>query len=114
MSYSGKRTLGKKKLTQLKLKTGLLMNRRKSLIVAMLCVTNGVMAQSVEDGLKDLYYGKYETAKQNLEKAIAAKPTDDRAYYYAGIAQLGLHDDAGAAATFQKGFRLYLLHHYCR
>jgi Flp pilus assembly protein TadD len=81
------------------------MNRRKSLIVAMLCVTNGVMAQSVEDGLKDLYYGKYETAKQNLEKAIAAKPTDDRAYYYAGIAQLGMHDDAGAAATFQKGLQ---------
>jgi len=71
----------------------------------LLCVANGVMAQSVEDGLKDLYYGKYETAKGNLEKAIAAKPTDDRAYYYLGIAQLGLHDDAGAAATFQKGLQ---------
>jgi lipopolysaccharide biosynthesis regulator YciM len=81
------------------------MNRRKSLIVAMLCVANGVMAQSVEDGLKDLYYGKYETAKQNLEKVIAAKPTEDKAYYYLGIAQLGMHDDAGAAATFQKGLQ---------
>lgn len=81
------------------------MNRRKSLIVALLCVANGAMAQSVEDGLKDLYYGKYETAKGNLEKAIAAKPTDDRGYYYLGIAQLGLHDDAGAAATFQKGLQ---------
>lgn len=81
------------------------MNRRKSLIVAMLCVANGVMAQSVEDGLKDLYYGKYETAKQNLEKVITAKPTDDRAYYYLGIAQLGMHDDAGAAATFAKGLQ---------
>jgi lipopolysaccharide biosynthesis regulator YciM len=79
------------------------MNRRKSLIVAMLCVANGVMAQSVEDGLKDLYYGKYETAKQDLEKVIAAKPNDDRAYYYLGIAQLGLNDNAAAAATFQKG-----------
>lgn len=81
------------------------MNRRKSLIVALLCVANGAMAQSVEDGLKDLYYGKYETAKQNLEKVIAAKPTDDKAYYYLGIAQLGLHDEAGAAATFQKGLQ---------
>lgn len=81
------------------------MNRRKSLIVALLCVANGAMAQSVEDGLKDLYYGKYETAKENLQKVIAAKPTDDRGYYYLGIAQLGLHDDAGAAATFQKGLQ---------
>jgi Flp pilus assembly protein TadD len=79
------------------------MNRRKSLIVAMLCVANGAMAQSVEDGLKDLYYGKYETAKQDFEKVIAAKPNEERAYYYLGIAQLELGDDAGAAATFQKG-----------
>ncbi|MET7001146.1 tetratricopeptide repeat protein [Chitinophaga defluvii] len=81
------------------------MNRRKSLIVALLCVANGVMAQSVEDGLKDLYYGKYQSAKQNLEKVIAAKPTDDKAYYYLGIAQLGLEDQAGAEATFQKGLQ---------
>jgi len=71
----------------------------------LLCVANGVMAQSVEDGLKDLYYGKYETAKENLQKVITAKPTDDRGYYYLGIAQLALHDDAGAAATFQKGLQ---------
>ncbi len=79
------------------------MNRGKSLFVAMLCVANGAMAQSVEDGLKDLYYGKFQTAKQNLEKAIAAKPTDDRAYYYLGIAELGLENRAGATAAFTKG-----------
>lgn len=79
------------------------MNRRKSLFVVMLCVANGAMAQSVEDGLKDLYYGKYQTAKQNLEKAITAKPTDDRAYYYLGIAELGLENKDAAAAAFTKG-----------
>ncbi|MGN7720993.1 tetratricopeptide repeat protein [Chitinophaga sp. 22620] len=79
------------------------MNRRNSLFVAMLCIANGAMAQSVEDGLKDLYYGKYQTAKQNLEKAITAKPTDDRAYYYLGIAELGLENKDGAAAAFSKG-----------
>lgn len=82
------------------------MNKRKSLIVALLCAaSSGVMAQSVEDGVKDLYYGKYLSAKQNLEKVIAAKPTEDKAYYYLGIAQLGLEDVAGAAATFQKGLQ---------
>lgn len=79
------------------------MNTRKSLFVAMLCVANGAMAQSVEDGLKDLYYGKYQTAKQNLEKAITAKPTEDRAYYYLGIAELGLENKDAAAAAFTKG-----------
>ncbi|RFS24507.1 hypothetical protein DVR12_04670 [Chitinophaga silvatica] len=82
------------------------MNKRKSLIVALLCAaSSSVMAQSVEDGVKDLYYGKYLSAKQNLEKVIAAKPTDDKAYYYLGIAQLGLEDVAGATATFQKGLQ---------
>ncbi|WP_341841388.1 tetratricopeptide repeat protein [Chitinophaga caseinilytica] len=79
------------------------MNRRNSLFVAMLCIANGAMAQTVEDGLKDLYYGKYQTAKQNLEKAITAKPTDDRAYYYLGIAELGLENKDAAAAAFTKG-----------
>jgi tetratricopeptide (TPR) repeat protein len=82
------------------------MNKRKSLIVALLCAaSSSVMAQSVEDGLKDLYYGKYLSAKQNFEKVIAAKPTEDKAYYYLGIAQLGQEDVAGAAATFQKGLQ---------
>ncbi|RBL92695.1 hypothetical protein DF182_08995 [Chitinophaga flava] len=63
------------------------------------------MAQSVEDGLKDLYYGKNLSAKQTFEKVIAAKPTDDKAYYYMGIAQLALEDVAGATATFQKGLQ---------
>lgn len=82
------------------------MNKRKSLIVALLCAaSSSVMAQSVEDGLKDLYYGKYLSAKQNFEKVIAAKPTEDKAYYYLGIAQLGLEDVAGATATFQKGLQ---------
>ncbi|SHK90550.1 TPR repeat-containing protein [Chitinophaga jiangningensis] len=82
------------------------MNRRKSLLVAMLCAaSSSVMAQSVEDGLKDLYYGKNLSAKQNFEKVIGAKPTEDKAYYYMGIAQLAMGDEAGAAATFQKGLQ---------
>ncbi|MBC9930823.1 tetratricopeptide repeat protein [Chitinophaga qingshengii] len=80
------------------------MNRRKSLLVALLCAASGsVMAQSVQDGLKDLYYGKNLSAKQTFEKVIAAKPADDKAYYYMGIAQLAMEDVAGATATFQKG-----------
>lgn len=82
------------------------MNRRKSLFVGLLLAGSGsVMAQSVEDGLKDLYYRKNESAKQTFEKVIAAKPTDDKAYYYLGIAELNLDNKAAAAAAFQKGLQ---------
>ncbi|RAI98506.1 tetratricopeptide repeat protein [Chitinophaga skermanii] len=79
------------------------MNRRNSILVAMLCIANGAMAQSVEDGLKNLYYGKYQSAKTDFEKVIAAKPTEDKAYYYLGISELGLENKAAAAAAFSKG-----------
>lgn len=81
------------------------MNKRKIFIIALLCVAaTSVWAQSVEDGLKELYYGRYETARQAFEKAAAAKP-DDRAYYYQGIAVLGLENKDAAAAVFQKGLQ---------
>lgn len=81
------------------------MNKRNILIAAsaLLLAAGSVNAQTVEDGLKNLYYQKYSSANQDFQKVIAAKPTEERAYYYQGIAQLGLGDQAGAAATFQKG-----------
>ncbi|WP_295124689.1 hypothetical protein [uncultured Chitinophaga sp.] len=81
------------------------MNRRNCLIAALLCFSGSAMAQSVEEGMKNLYYEKYQSAKQDFEKVIAAKPTEDKAYYYLGIAELGLENKAGAVAAFQKGLQ---------
>ncbi len=79
--------------------------RQKIIIAALLlCTANSIMAQSVEDGIKDLYYDKYESAKQTFTKITASKP-DDRAYYYLGMAELGLENKEGAAAAFQKGLQ---------
>lgn len=78
--------------------------RQLIMIAALLGLANGIMAQSMEDGLKDLYYDKFQSAKQTFEKIVASKP-DDRAYYYLGIAELGLENTAGAAAVFQKGLQ---------
>ena len=74
------------------------------MIAALLGISNGLLAQSIEDGLKDLYYDKYQSAKQTFEKIVASKP-DERAYYYLGMAELGLENTAGAAAAFQKGMQ---------
>ncbi|RAI98505.1 tetratricopeptide repeat protein [Chitinophaga skermanii] len=81
------------------------MNIRNRLLIAggFLFLANGAMAQSVDDGLKKIYYGNFAQAKQEFEKVVAAKPTDDRGFYYLGFSQLGLEDRPGAEATFQKG-----------
>lgn len=81
------------------------MNKNISTLIALLFLASGVMAQSIEDGLKKLYYGKYAGAKQDFEKVIAAKPTEDKAYYYLGISELGLENQQAAAAAFQKGLQ---------
>lgn len=79
------------------------MNKRISTVFALLFLASGVMAQSIEDGLKKLYYGKFAGAKQDFEKVVASKPTEDRAHYYLGIAELGMENKEGAAAAFTKG-----------
>jgi Flp pilus assembly protein TadD len=79
------------------------MNKRISTVFALLFLASGVMAQSIEDGLKKLYYGKFAGAKQDFEKIVASKPTEDRAHYYLGIAELGMENKEGAAAAFTKG-----------
>lgn len=79
------------------------MNKRISTVFALLLLAGGVMAQSIEDGLKKLYYGKYAGAKQDFESVIASKPADDRAHYYLGIAELGMENQEAAAAAFTKG-----------
>lgn len=81
------------------------MNKNISTLIALLFLASGVMAQSIDDGLKKLYYGKYAGSKQDFEKVIAAKPTEDRGYYYLGISELGLENNQAATAAFQKGLQ---------
>lgn len=81
------------------------MNKRINSVIALLCLGGSVMAQTIDDGLKKIYYGKYAAAKQDFEKIVAAKPTEDRGYYYLGMAELGLENQQGAAAAFQKGLQ---------
>ncbi|WP_298713435.1 tetratricopeptide repeat protein [Chitinophaga sp.] len=81
------------------------MKKHISTVVALFLLAGGAMAQTIDDGLRNLYYGKYATAKSDFEKVVAAKPTDDRAYYYLGIAELGQENKDGAAAAFQKGMQ---------
>ena len=66
------------------------------LIVAM------AMAQNVEEGIKQLYYQKYNTAMQTLQNAVNANPKDANAIYWLGQAFIATEDVNGAKAIYQK------------
>ncbi|MBN8786565.1 MAG: tetratricopeptide repeat protein [Terrimonas sp.] len=75
------------------------------LIVASALLCNVAFAQSVDDGKKFYYYEKYVSAKDALEKAVAAKPDDVEAVYWLGQTLIEMRDTAGAKAVFQKALQ---------
>lgn len=74
-------------------------------IVASALLCNVASAQSVNDGKKFYYYEKYVSAKDALEKAVAAKPDDAEAVYWLGQTLIEMRDTAGAKAVFQKALQ---------
>lgn len=62
-----------------------------------------VQAQSVAGGISDVYAERYQTAKGNFEKILAANPNDIQATYWLGQAYLGMDDVAGARSVYEKG-----------
>jgi len=78
---------------------------RFSLIVAAAIITNISFAQTVEQGKKFLYYERYKSAQETLEKVLAANPNNIDAVYWLGetmVHRKDTRDTAGAKALFQK------------
>lgn len=77
----------------------------KKTVLTLLAISFTVavaMAQSVEDGIKFLYYQKNKSAKDALEKVVKDKPKDAYAIYWLGQAYLENDNVAGAKALYQK------------
>lgn len=66
-------------------------------------------SQSVDDGIKLLYYEKNKSAVQALEKAVASNPKDARAIYWLGQAYIEDYENGHKtdAAEFAKLKALY-------
>jgi hypothetical protein len=62
-----------------------------------------VSAQSVANGVNDLYAERYQSAKATFEKLIAANPNDIQATYWLGQTYIGMDDIAGAKNVYDKG-----------
>ena len=62
----------------------------------------GAFAQSIQDGVNDLYAERYQGAKDKFEKMVAANPNNIEANYWLGQTLIARGDVAGARALYQK------------
>ncbi len=76
--------------------------------LAASCITSFAISQTVDDGIKFLYYGtgRIKSAKETLEKVVAANPKNAYDIYWLGQAYLSDINDpnnlAAAKALYQK------------
>jgi TolA-binding protein len=72
------------------------------LLSTVMMLANVLMAQSVDQGKKFYYYYRYKSAKDVLEKAVAANPNSIDAIYWLGQVLMETKDIAGAKALYQR------------
>jgi tetratricopeptide (TPR) repeat protein len=70
--------------------------------LALVFISGAVFAQSLQDGVKQIYYRKLKTATDILQKVVSNNPKDAQAIYWLGMISLVKDDVPGAKALFQK------------
>jgi len=80
------------------------MNKTLFLMAGLALATVCTKAQSVDEGIKDLAYGKNQSGKNILQQAVTKNPKDGRAIYWLGQSMLvrGYQDVAGAKTLYQN------------
>jgi len=71
-------------------------------LIAVAVSAGALLAQSVDQGKKFLYYKRYKSAQDQLEKAIAANPNDINAVYWLGQTYLANKNQQSAKDLYQK------------
>jgi tetratricopeptide (TPR) repeat protein len=72
-----------------------------SLLITLL-FTGSVFAQSVDEGKRFLYYERYNSAKDVLNRMVNANPNNIDAVYWLGQTYLAQDDSISAKALYQK------------
>ena len=80
------------------------MKKTLFLLAGLALATICANAQSVEEGIKDLYYGKTQSAKNAFQQVVNKNSKDGRAIYWLGQSMLvrGSEDVAGAQQLYQN------------
>src|SRR5436853_5173380 len=72
-----------------------------TLFAALLGIA-GLKAQTIQEGVSNLYADRLKTAKQTFEKIVAANPNNLEAVYWLGQAELEMNDVASADQLYSK------------
>jgi tetratricopeptide (TPR) repeat protein len=78
------------------------MKRLFSLVAGVVLTSNLLFAQSVDQGKKFFYYERYQSAKENFEKVLAANPNNLDAAYWLGQTLIELKDSIAAKDLYSK------------
>jgi len=73
-----------------------------TLMVAGLLLIHALHAQSIQEGVNDIYAERYKSAKATFEKLVAANPNNIDAVYWLGQTYISMGDIAGAKAVYDK------------
>ena len=75
-------------------------------IALFLLLTQGLFAQSLQEGLVALDYNRYEQARNIFIKLTETEPTNGLNYYYLGQAYINLYKTDLAREAFTKGVNI--------
>ncbi len=78
------------------------MKKLTTLLLAVLLSGKLLLAQSVDDARKALYYGRVTSAKQTLDKLVASNAKDAQAIYWLGQTYLAMDSIGGARQVYQN------------
>ena len=81
------------------------MKKTISVIAAIILTTSITSAQTIADAVKSIQYGKFKTAKEQLQKIIAGNDKDATAIYWLGQSMIAVDDVSGAKSLYQKSLQ---------
>jgi tetratricopeptide (TPR) repeat protein len=76
---------------------------KHGLVAVVLLMSNFVIAQTVQEAKKFIYYGRTQSAKDALEKVVAGNPADVEAVYLLSQVNLAQNNIQGARSVLSKG-----------
>lgn len=81
------------------------MKRLFSLVIGMVVTGNLLFAQSVDQGKKEFYYERFNSAKKTFETVLAANPNNLEAVYWLGQSFMALKDSIAAKDLYSKALQ---------
>src|SRR3954447_8735413 len=77
---------------------------KKSALVFLFAVwtTMAAMAQTVQEGISNLYAQRFQSARSTFEKLLAANPNNIEASYWLGQTYIAQKDIPNARSTYEK------------